>query len=267
VLRDGRPFATGNTQALSFTPTGVGEYTVSLVVTDDDGGVSAPATRSMTAFGAQLVPDPSRPDKTALLVGGTTGDDAIRFEGLKGGSVDAYLNNVLLGTFRPSLRLIALGRAGNDRIESAANMPVLFYGNGGDDTLVGGSGGSVLVGGDGNDALSGGNGRDLLIGGGGRDVLEGGQGEDVLVGGSTDHDEWADPEARLRLCQAFDVWSDGSLTYATRATLLRGGPFASARIHDATADVLRGGQGRDLFFGSAGSDSMPDRTTDELLFA
>jgi hypothetical protein len=98
-------------------------------------------------------------------------------------------------------------------------------------------------------------------------VLEGGQGEDVLVGGRSDHDEWADPEARMRLCQAFDVWSDGSLTYAARATQLRGGPFASVNIHDAAADVLRGGQGRDVFFASAASDSMPDRSADELLFA
>jgi hypothetical protein len=267
VLRDGRPFATGNTQDFAFMPTGVGVYTVSLVITDDDGGVSAPATRSITTFGAQVGPDPSRPDKTALLVGGTGGDDAIRFEGLTGGSITAYLNGVLLGTFRPSLRLIALGRGGNDRIESTANMPVLFYGGAGNDTLTGGTGGSVLVGGADNDALSGGAGRDLLIGGDGQDVLEGGQGEDVLVGGSTDHDEWADPDARLRLCQAFDVWRDGSLTYTTRAIQLRGGPFAPVNIHDGAADVLRGGQGRDAFFGDPNSDSMPDRVADELLFA
>jgi Ca2+-binding RTX toxin-like protein len=145
-------------------------------------------------------------------------------------------------------------------------MPVLFYGNGGDDTLVGGSGGSAMLGGDGDDTLGDGSGCDLLIGGGGKDLLEGGHGEDVLVGGSIADDQWADPDARLRLCPEFDVWRDGYLSYDVRATLLRGGPLAAGHIHDDAADVLRGGQGRDLFFGNAAIDSLPDRVADELPF-
>ncbi|WP_281277326.1 calcium-binding protein [Hankyongella ginsenosidimutans] len=40
-----------------------------------------------------------------------------------------------------------------------------FYGNGGNDTLIGGIGADIFYGGDGNDNLKGENGDDILFGG------------------------------------------------------------------------------------------------------
>lgn len=56
-----------------------------------------------------------------------------------------------------------------------------LFGQGGDDTLVGGRGADTLNGGAGQDTLSGGQGVDRLFGGGGNDVLWGGSGMDQFV--------------------------------------------------------------------------------------
>ena len=65
-----------------------------------------------------------------------------------------------------------------------SKVPVVEYGGGGNDRLIGGLRNDVLIGGTGRDRIKGGRGRDLLIGGTGRDRLAGGAGNDTLYPGS-----------------------------------------------------------------------------------
>jgi serralysin len=85
------------------------------------------------------------------------------------------------------------GRAGNDLIDaSAATVPVLAFGEGGNDVLIGGSAADILVGGDGNDSFTGNGGRDFMIGGIGADIFYNDSSvdnaEDLIVTNSTDFD-------------------------------------------------------------------------------
>ena len=56
-----------------------------------------------------------------------------------------------------------------------------FFGEAGDDTLVGRGKSDYLDGGIGNDSLFGGDGDDVLVGGAGKDLLDGQAGSDVLI--------------------------------------------------------------------------------------
>jgi Ca2+-binding RTX toxin-like protein len=62
--------------------------------------------------------------------------------------------------------------------------PLLAYGYGGADTLLGGSDNDTLYGGAGNDILDGGAGNDVVEGGSGNDTLDGGAGNDTIRGGA-----------------------------------------------------------------------------------
>jgi len=80
-----------------------------------------------------------------------------------------------------------VGGDGNDHIDwSAATVPVVLRGNGGDDTLTGGSANDLLTGGAGNDVLYGGGGDDTLYGDDGTNHLIGGGGNDSIRGGGND---------------------------------------------------------------------------------
>ena len=76
------------------------------------------------------------------------------------------------------------GGTGNDVITTYnATAAVAYFGEAGDDGLIGGSAADHLEGGDGADILYGNAGGDILIGGGGADRLAGGLGDDILTGG------------------------------------------------------------------------------------
>jgi hypothetical protein len=49
VTKNGSPFATGTSSGITFTPDDTGTYVVTLTVTDNDGGTSAPATATIIA--------------------------------------------------------------------------------------------------------------------------------------------------------------------------------------------------------------------------
>jgi Ca2+-binding RTX toxin-like protein len=76
---------------------------------------------------------------------------------------------------------IVLGGAGDDHLSSDhTTSPRIFYGNAGDDTLVGSDGADRLNGGGGDDSILAGAGDDVLVGGAGRDVLHGESGVDTV---------------------------------------------------------------------------------------
>jgi hypothetical protein len=236
----------------------VGVYTVSVTAMDKDGAVITAVTKLVTIAGAELVADPFQPGKTALVVGGTSGNDTISFTLTQNDQIKVTLNGVQQGgVFSPTGHLIAYGQDGDDTIQVASNisLPSVLYGNAGNDTLTGGSGADILVGGDGNDTLSGNNGRDLLIGGLGADILNGGNGDDLLIAGSTSYDA---PTAvnQQALALIMKEWSRDDISYAARIGHLQngGGLNGSALLNsttvqdDLSVDTLTGRLGQDWFW-------------------
>ncbi len=252
-----------------FTATGV--YQITMFVRDDDGAVTSVSTRvAINVYDTQV--DPGDPSKTALVVGGTLGDDQIHLNANSKG-ISLKINGVNIEGLHPTGRIIVYGLAGNDSItiSSGIDLPTELYGGDGNDTLNGGSGPNIVVGGNGNDVIIGGQVRDLLIGGHGRDNITGGPGDDLLIGGFTDYDE--DP---VILRTMFNGWLNTDRSYQERVADLTSGvgtggsyKFTGATIHDdADRDVLAGSSGNDWFFRSTNlltGDAVTDWLKDEMV--
>ena len=252
---------------LSHVYTGLGTFEVTWQVRDDVGALGS-ASQTVTIQAAALQTDPGDPAKTALVVGGTTGNDVLKFSKDRSGGVKVVLNKVTLGVFARTGRVVAFGQAGNDDISiTGVTLPVEFYGGEGNDKLKAGKVSSILFGGPGNDKLTGGAGRDLLIGGDGADQLTGSGDDDILIAGRTAYDD--EPEA-LRSVMA--EWMRTDIAYAERVEHLRSGGGRNglvrldppAVVDDGVKDQLTGGAGLDWFFSGA-TDKVPGRRSPEIL--
>jgi Ca2+-binding RTX toxin-like protein len=235
------------TPAHIYTDSGV--YTLTLSIRDDDGGVTS-VSKAITITAVALQVDPRDPTKTALVVGGTTGNDTIVLNPQGNlGDINVTINGVSQGVFHPTGHLIVFGQDGDDDIEVAGSiaLDVLLYGDAGNDHLKGGAGSGILVGGDGDDMLIGGSGRNILIGGDGKDRLVGGSGDDILISGFTSFDTNV-----VFLCTLMDGWSAPGDSYATRIARLRLLLNGTTITNDGDADKLTGSSGLDWFFVSSG---------------
>jgi len=180
------------------------------------------------------------------------------------------VNNVSLGSFAPTGRLIVHAQAGNDNVQvaGAVAQAAWLYGDDGNDRLKGGAGFNVLLGGAGDDHLTGGGNRNLLIGGTGADRIIGNSGDDLLIGGATTHD--ANEAALWALMQEWTSAAD----YDTRVARLRGTQSgglngsvvldSSTLLDDLAADVLTGSSGQDWFL-VFGQDDITALKNDEEL--
>jgi hypothetical protein len=252
-----------------------GTYTVTLTVTDKDNG-STSVTKQVSVGTAGLQTDPCDASKTALYVGGTSGNDVIKFSaGNSSSSVKVTVNNVVVGTYSPTGHIIAYGLAGNDTIQvaSGVNFSAWFFGGTGNDNLQGAGRPSLLVGEDGNDTLSGISGNDVLIGGKGADKITGNGGDDLLIAGFTSYDTNV-----AALCGIMDEWTS-TASYSSRTTHLKGVTgglnngynliAGSTVFDDSDVDELTGSGGTDWFFanttGGSAKDKVKDQKTGELL--
>jgi autotransporter-associated beta strand protein len=247
--------------------TSSGVYTVTLTVTDNDGG-STVVSRQVEIVAAQLQPDSLDPSKTALVVGGTTSGDLILVTRSLGGGINVNINGASNGSFAPTGRVLVYGQAGNDVIlvGTSVSNDAWMYGGAGNDALTGGGGNNILFGEDGDDVLIGNRGRNLLIGGTGADWLFGRPGDDILIGGTT---AWDANESALSAIM--DEWTSAA-DYQTRIGHLRGttpGGLNGSVVLDATTvhddlaiDHLHGGSGLDWFFAGVG-DVVIDQGSDE----
>ena len=187
---DGSSQTFAGTDPNALTPTHTyttpGNYTASVSVTDS-GALTGTATQTVTVVGAMLESDPFASGKTALVVNGTSGSDAIKLYAEPGNRVKVTDNGAILGTLAPTGHIIVNASAGNDSVSLASGItiPAVLYAGSGTDSLYGGGGNNILVAGTGNDTLTAGPGSDILLGGTGKDVLNAASGNDLLIGGST----------------------------------------------------------------------------------
>jgi Ca2+-binding RTX toxin-like protein len=130
-----------------------GKYVISVRVRD---GYNALGTFSKTLIVSPvtLQQDPDNKSLMNLVAGGTDKSDIISFQNRWSG-VEAFVNGVSYGIFKPTGKIIAFGGRGDDVISADASVPfdIQFFGQAGDDTLAGGSGVNHLVGGSGSDQL------------------------------------------------------------------------------------------------------------------
>jgi Ca2+-binding RTX toxin-like protein len=236
-----------------------GSYTVSVTVQDDDTGTTT-VTTNVTIVAAAIQIDPCDATKTALVVGGTTGDDTLNFHPASGGLIQVTLNGVSLGSFNPTGHIIAYGQAGNDNIQVAGAIlnPAWLYGDDGNDRLDAGNGGSLLFGGNGDDQLIGGAGRDVMVGGNGADSLVGNSGDDILIASSTTRDDRTDPGHDEFWCNVLDEWNSDN-AFADRVKNLQDGTGGNAHnngklLLPMVVDNLFADDQIDFLNGSAGDD-------------
>jgi PKD domain/RTX calcium-binding nonapeptide repeat (4 copies) len=246
-----------------------GTYIVVVTATDKDDGASPSAslTATITVLGMQA--DPCDATRTALVIGGTSGDDHIVFNPGGPGDVQVIFNGVSPGAYSPTGAIIAYGQEGNDDIQVAGSLTQTswLYGDAGNDRLFGGGGSSILLGGVGDDQLMGGSNRDLMIGGLGADHLVGNGNDDILIGGYTSFDA-----NQVALCALLDEWTS-SRDYATRVANLKGtgsGPRANGDyflkasgvdqtvFDDAAADRMVGSSGKDWIFANLDGGVLDD---------
>ncbi len=114
-----------------------GQYTVHLTISDSNGGIGT-ASIAVNILDVQMQSDPANPGQTALVIGGTSGNDTItvRNQGCQRG-VDVTVNSRSYGTFNPTSRIVIYTQQGADTVRATGlSTPVVVYSDGdGDDTI------------------------------------------------------------------------------------------------------------------------------------
>lgn len=137
------------------------------------------------------------------------------------------------------------GNNGNDRINSAMDLPASLWGGYGDD---------VLAGGDGDDTLRGGPGADRMAGDAGRD-------------GVSYYGETAAVTADIDGVTGDDGISGEGDSIMTDVEDLYGGNGADTLRGDADANYINGNSGNDTIYGYGGNDELRGSTGNDWLDA
>jgi Ca2+-binding RTX toxin-like protein len=164
-----------------------------------------------------------------------------------------------------TLKIVADGGDGNDKITGGALADALtggsgndlIYGGGGDDTIWGGDGDDRLVGEAGNDTIYGGSGNDWLVGcydgnskEPGRDTIYGGDGDDTIWGGDGDDRLVGEAGNDVIHGENGNDWLVGC--YDGNAAE----PGSDTIYGGAGDDTLWGGDGDDRLIGEDGNDTI-----------
>lgn len=229
----------------SHTYADAGIYSITVTLTDDDGGVD---TFGSTAYitGVSL-------QGGVLRIIGTSQDDWVSVRRTWGGNLRVRGN--LVDT--PSHRI--------DFARSAVDSIEVYLGDGDDVFLASSHVHKPLLvsAGAGDDLVYGGGGRSVIIGGTGSDWLFGGSGQDILIDGTTNFDN--DPAA---LSSVLAEWSSSNSLQDRVANLVDGSGATvgsngsnfltvgtNGTVHsDDSFDFLSGGHGVDWLFYEPGTD-------------
>ncbi len=154
----------------------------------------------------------------------------------------------------------AEGGALSDLLMAVPGLPAIFYGETGNDTLIGDSANDYLDGGASQDSLVGNDGNDTLVGGPGNDTLDGGAGYDYILysdtGGTVD--------LSLAVTTAQNTGAGGTDTLLNIEGVLGG--IGNDRFVGSTADnLLDGASGSDNLFGLGGNDTLLGQLGNDVL--
>ena len=231
-----------------------GAFTVLVTAEDKDHGISNPAPLVVTIATAQVQPDPCHPGGTALVVGGTSGNDTIVVHATNS-TITVTINGVEVGTYPNPGSVVVFAQGGNDDVKATGvALSACLHGDAGNDTLTGGGGDNTLLGGDGNDTLKAGAGLDSLDGGAGNDSLVGGTGFDSLFGGAGND--------TLTAGGGSDVLDGG----ADNDSVV-GGTGNDTLLGGSGADTLKGGGGHDFLDGGSGNNTLDGGDGNDTLLA
>ncbi|WP_417525599.1 CHRD domain-containing protein [Marinovum sp.] len=162
------------------------------------------------------------------------------------------------------------GRSQDDLIRGPGGEGARIYGEGGNDTLIGGPGQDYLFGGPGHDRLHGEAGDDILLGDEGDDIVEGGLGDDtIFAGAGFDLASYASAPGAVVVDLA--ITSGGSTSGAAGSDHLGsdiegiiGSAFDDMLYGDENANRLEGGGGFDVFRGRGGNDTFDGGAGNDL---
>ena len=259
----GTVIATGSGSSFEYTPSELGNFTITYSVTDDDTGTGESDALLTTSL-ILVTTDPIDLSQTTLFIGGSDGDDRItvggRSSGLKasirgGDGIDAVESGIQAD------RIVIYGNDGNDSIKvfnSAGDRPAELFGGAGNDWIRSGKGDDTIVGGEGNDFIAGHDGRDVLIGGEGSDLIIGHREDDILISGTYTGQQ---DLASLRAIMAAWTTSD---SYTSRVASLSSLLNDSTVSDDDSFDLLLGLQGQDYFMYNDNQD-LTDQRRNELM--
>ncbi len=156
--------------------------------------------------------------------------------------------------------------SGNDTLDATGSTArVRQYGNGGDDTLIGGENRDTQRGGAGDDIIYGGGGNDVIRGDAGADELRGGEGNDLIYADSDDTVvEGGAGNDRVIVQGDGDFSIDMTASGVERVdggagddTLDASGSTSRVRQYGNDGDdTLIGGEGRDIQQGGDGDDTI-----------
>jgi len=168
-----------------------------------------------------------------------------------------------------------VGGLGNDTLNGGADDDEVFGGEG-DDFVLGGAGSDTLDGENGNDDIRGQASDDLLIGGQGDDTIDGGDGTDSLIeSGNVDftltdvslvgagNDQLASLE-HVELAGGFSANLFDASAFSGN-TILRGFGGADTLIAGSGNDILIGYSGYDSLVGNAGNDTLLGSAGSDIL--